>query len=80
MPKSVALACTWERSVAAADAPNQSEDLNQTTLFATRFSFARILPRTRAHPLAMQPSADSVFAKPDKLFGRVGRDNARIAI
>ncbi|HKU78469.1 MAG TPA: acyl-CoA dehydrogenase C-terminal domain-containing protein, partial [Rhodanobacteraceae bacterium] len=65
----VALAFTWVRSVAAAHASSQSEDVKQAKRLTARFYFDRILPRTRTHLAALQAGADSIFAMPDALFG-----------
>jgi hypothetical protein len=65
----VALAYTWARSVATADASSQSDAFKQAKRLTARFYFDRILPRTRSHLAAMQSDADSVLAMPDALFG-----------
>ena len=65
----VALAYSWARSVAAAEASSQSEDFKQAKRLTARFYFDRILPRTRTHLAAMQSGTDSIFAMPDALFG-----------
>lgn len=65
----VALAHCWARSVEAADASSQSHDFKQAKRLTARFYFSRILPRTRAHMMAMEAGAESLMAISDGLFG-----------
>jgi hypothetical protein len=65
----VALAWTWARSVAAAQASAQPDAFKQAKRLTARFYFDRILPRTRTHLAAVQAGTDSVMAMPDRLFG-----------
>jgi hypothetical protein len=65
----VALAYFWVRSVAAAQSSSHSAGFKQAKLLTARFYFARILPRTSAHRMAIEAGGDSLFAMPDELFG-----------
>jgi len=65
----VALAYFWARSVAAADASSRKADFKQAKRLTARFYFARILPRTNVHRMAIETGAESLFAMPDALFG-----------
>jgi hypothetical protein len=65
----VALAYFWARSVAAADASQQSNDFKQAKRATARFYFARILPRTLAHAAALRASADTLMTLPASQFG-----------
>ena len=64
-----ALAYFWARSVAAANASDQSADFKQAKLYTARFYFTRLLPRTHMHKAAMDAGADTLMAMPDALFG-----------
>ena len=64
-----ALAYFWARSVAAANASDQSADFKQAKLHTARFYFSRLLPRTQMHKAAINAGADSLMAMPDALFG-----------
>ncbi len=64
----IALAWCWARSVAAADA-GSDEALKQAKRDTARFYFSRILPRTRAHAMAIQAGPDSLLSLPDEGFG-----------
>ncbi len=63
----IALAWGWARSVAAADA-GDDDRRKQTKRDCARFYFSRILPRTRAHAMAIRAGADSLMAMPDGNF------------
>ena len=65
----VALAYFWARSVAAADASQQSNDFKQAKRATARFYFARILPRTFTHGAALRASADTIMTLPASQFG-----------
>jgi hypothetical protein len=65
----VALAYFWARSVAAAEASQQSTDFKAAKRHTARFYFARILPRTLAHKAAIEAGTDSLLAMPDAMFG-----------
>ena len=63
----IALAWCWARSVAAADAGSDAKrrDAKRDT---ARFYFSRILPRTRAHAMAIQAGAGSLLALAEDNF------------
>lgn len=63
----VALAWSWAKSVAAADRSGD-ENLKTAKRDVARFYFSRILPRTRAHMMAIRAGADSLMALPDEAF------------
>ena len=63
----IALAWCWARSVAAADA-GDDETLKRVKRDTARFYFSRILPRTRAHAMAIRAGADSLMALADQDF------------
>jgi alkylation response protein AidB-like acyl-CoA dehydrogenase len=56
----VTLAYFWARSVAAAEAGNQSAAFRQAKRDTAAFYFARILPRTLAHKAAIEAGVDSL--------------------
>ena len=63
----IALAWSWARSVAAPDAGNGGKR-KQAKRDTARFYFSRILPRTRAHAMALRAGADSLMAMPAENF------------
>lgn len=63
----ITLAWCWARSVAAADA-GDDEKLKAAKRDTARFYFSRILPRTRAHAMAIRAGADSLMAMPADSF------------
>jgi len=58
----VTLAYLWARSVAAAEASNQSAAFKQAKRDTAAFYFARILPRTRVHKAAIEAGVDTLPA------------------
>jgi len=65
----VALAYFWVRSVAAAERSSHNADFKQSKRLTARFYFARILPRTSAHRMAIEAGGENLFAMPEALFG-----------
>ncbi|MGO4550459.1 acyl-CoA dehydrogenase C-terminal domain-containing protein [Lysobacter sp. 2RAF19] len=65
----VALAYWWARSVAAADASSQSAAFKASKRETARFYFARLLPRTSAHALAIASGVAPLMAMPAARFG-----------
>ena len=65
----VALAYFWARSVAAAEDSAQPADFKQGKRLTARFYFARLLPRTQTHALALRAGVDSLMAMSDAQFG-----------
>jgi alkylation response protein AidB-like acyl-CoA dehydrogenase len=56
----VSLAYFWARSVAAAEASNQSAEFKQAKKDTAQFYFSRMLPRTHIHLAGIQAGIDSV--------------------
>jgi len=56
----VALAYMWARSVAAAEAGNQSEAFKQAKRDTAKFYFSRILPRCLTHKAAIEAGVDTL--------------------
>ncbi|MEO5622234.1 MAG: acyl-CoA dehydrogenase C-terminal domain-containing protein [Dokdonella sp.] len=65
----IALAYLWARSVASADASQQSGDFKSAKRHTARFYFARILPRIHAHAAAMRSGAANLLDMTDAQFG-----------
>jgi alkylation response protein AidB-like acyl-CoA dehydrogenase len=65
----VVLAYWWARSVAAAKVSSQSTSFKQAKLETTRFYYARMLPRTLSHKIAIEAGAESLMAMDTERFG-----------
>ena len=64
-----ALAYWWARSVAAAEASNQSEAFKASKRETARFYFARLLPRTLAHAAAIDTGTAPLMSLAAEGFG-----------
>jgi alkylation response protein AidB-like acyl-CoA dehydrogenase len=64
----VALAYWWVRSVAAADASSQPQAFKEAKRETARFYFARILPRTLAHKVAIDSGPAPLLALDEAAF------------
>jgi alkylation response protein AidB-like acyl-CoA dehydrogenase len=65
----IALAYLWARSVAAADASKQPQDVRDAKRHTARFYFARLLPRVQTHAAAMRSGCGNLLDMPETQFG-----------
>ncbi|MEH6415485.1 acyl-CoA dehydrogenase C-terminal domain-containing protein [Pseudomonas sp. CGJS7] len=65
----VSLAYWWARSVAAAEASNQSQSFKDGKRETARFYFSRILPRTLAHKAAIDSGTAPLMSLTAESFG-----------
>jgi hypothetical protein len=65
----IALAYLWARSVAAADASKQPQDVRDAKRHTARFYFARLLPRVQTHAAAIRSGCGNLLDMPENQFG-----------